>query len=326
MRKLLFVIVACATSILAYLVIFGFAVSRPLVVDQIGGYMERKMAYAARTGHPKIFIVAGSNARYSHSCAVFEEVFDRPCVNMGISAEVGLDWTFQKTEQQLRSGDVVYLPIEYDLYSRPRVKFLTGMDAAYRFRHDKHSLLQRGPEGMLRAAFMFSLPTFIQSVGEMGLQAHGTQRRNTINTLDKEGDETGNTAASAKSYVAIVRADPQEFPGGEYNLSAEHLFDNPNGSQAAIVAFLEWCRGHGVTAIGGLPTMFNDKPIPPVALTEIKRFYAQHGALFIALPNRSQYPRSDFYDSGYHLQAAYQISHSQSLASLLRPLLPVGAK
>ena len=92
---------------------------------------------------------------------------------MGIAGDVALDWTLDKARRELAPGDLVYMPIEYELYSRPRARLQTGMDAAYRFRHDKASLAARGPEGIVRAAFMFSLPTLVQSLGEMGLAERG---------------------------------------------------------------------------------------------------------------------------------------------------------
>ncbi len=211
---------------------------------------------------------------------------------------------------------MVYLPIEYDLYSRSRVRMMTGMDAAYRFRHDKASLAARGPEGMIRGAFMFSLTTLLQSAGEMGLNAAGVRRRFNLDTMDPQGDETGHDGRKAARYLEVVRDAAQEKP------DANHLLDNPDGTQAALGKFLDWCRDHGVVAAGGLPTVFDDQPIPDAAIIRLKNFYAAHGAGFVTLANRSQYPRSDFYDSGYHLRESAQRRHSAALAAALRPLLP----
>jgi hypothetical protein len=320
MKYSLPLLAACALSVLAYLLLFGFAVSRPLVVDQISQFMTRKLAYADSTGHPKIFVVAGSNARFSHNCAVLELELRRPCVNMGIAADVALDWTLDITHTRLAAGDIVYLPIEYDLYSHSRVRMMTGMDAAYRFRHDKASLASRGPEGLARAAFMFSLPTLLQSAGEMTLKAAGVRRRFNADTLDRQGDETGNNDDKAFAYRQVVANAPQELP------DPAHLLDNPGGTQNALAGFLDWCRDHGVTAVGGLPTTFNDRPVPDAAIIRLKNFYAAHGAAFVTLPNRSQYPRSDFYDSGYHLRESAQRRHSAALAAILRPLVGPGPR
>jgi hypothetical protein len=316
MRTFFTLCAACLISLLGYLVLFGFVVSRPMVVDQLGEFMAWKQAYAAATPHPKLFVVAGSNARMSHSCAVLEEMLHRPCINMGITAEAGLDWTLNETKKDLAAGDLVYLPIEYDLYSISRLRLYTMMDAAYRFRHEKRSLADRGLEGAVRAAFMFDLSVLVKSVGETALNAAGVRRRFNLSTLNKQGDETGHDGSKAIAYVSVIKNAREELP------KSAHLLDNPDGSQAALAGFLDWCRAHKVTAVGGLPTIFNDQPVPDTLVEKLKAFYASHGAQFIALPNRSQYPRASFYDTGYHLRQSAQIAHTRLLAPYLKPLLP----
>ena len=317
MRAFLQLLAACAISVLLYLAVFGLVVSRPMVVDQAQHILEKKLAYGrASSSHPKILIVANSNARFSHSCAVVEHVLHRSCVNLGVSGDVAMDWTLDAARAILLPGDVVYMPIEYDIYSRPRLQMLTGMDAAYRFRHDKTSLAERGPEGVVRAAFMFGLPTLVQSVGEMSLQGAGVQRRFGLDTLNLQGDETGHDGAKALLYRDVVRTEPENLPDNAT------LFDNPDGGQAAIAVFLDWCRDHHVLAVGGLPTVFDDIPIPDAPIASLTAFYARHGGKFLVLRNRSQYPRSAFYDSNYHLRASWQERHSALLARGLAPLLP----
>lgn len=315
MRALVDLLAACILSIILYVLVFGYVVSRPMVVDQSQALLNKKISYARATPHPKIFIVAGSNARFSHSCAVLEMRLQRPCVNMGVAQDIALDWMLDNTRKQLAAGDLVYLPIEYDVYLQTRVQLETGMDAAYRFRHDKASLTSRGPEGIARAAFMFDLPTFIQSIGEMALQAAGVHRRFGLETLDRQGDEIDHDGKAALPYVNVIRHTPQEVSDVGPLLSAT------DGAPAALGSFLDWCRGHGVTAIGGLPTIFNDVPVSPKTISELRNFYSRHGAAFIVLPNRSQYPRADFYDTGYHLRQSAQTYHSGLLAKALRPFL-----
>lgn len=314
MKYFLSLLAACAVSILVYLLVFGFLVSRPLVIDQVNDFMAKKLAYADATEHPKIFVVAGSNARFSHSCAVLEAELHRPCINMGIAADVSLDWTLDNVQPRLAAGDLVYMPIEYGAYSRSKAQMMTSMDAAYRFRHDKESLAKRGPEGALRAAFMFSLPTLVQSVGEMGLKSLGVRRRFDLDTLDRQGDETGHDGEKATPYLSVIRDAPGELPDAT-------LLDNPNGAQAAIARFLDFCREHGVTVAGGLPTVFNEKPVPDSAIANLTNLFSRHGAAFVVMTNRSQYPRTDFYDTGYHLRQTAQKRHSRMLANALRPLL-----
>jgi hypothetical protein len=316
MKYLLSLLAACAISIFAYLILFGFVVSRPMVVDQISDFMAKKQAYANATMHPKLFIVAGSNARFSHSCAIFEEVLRRPCVNMGISGDIGIDWTLDVTRKNLQRGDLVYMPLEFDFYSRSRSQMITGMDAAYRFRHDKSSLIRQGADRLTHAAFMFSLPILVQSLGEMALSAANIHRRFGLDTMNVQGDEIGHDGEQALSFVGALKHAPQ------ISADPSTLFGDSDGAQATIAQFLDWCHSHGVVAVGGLPTIFSDQPISDAVIKELQRFYTLHGAQFIVAPGKSQYPRSDFYDAGYHLRQSAQLRHSIIIAELLKPLLP----
>jgi hypothetical protein len=99
-----------------------------------------------------------------------------------------------------------------------------------------------------------------------------------------------------------------------------HLMDNPDGSQGFIAAFLDWCRDNGVVALGGLPTVFNDRPVDASVVGQLSNFYARHGAQLMVLGNLSQYPRDDFYDADSHLRQSAQLRHSRLVAIALAKL------
>src|SRR6185503_9333533 len=129
MRRLFQLLLICCASLAGYGLLFGFVVSRPLVVDEVAEILRVKLAYASEAASPKIVIIAGSNARVSHSCAVIGERLQRPCASLGLTAEVGLDWVLDASRAHLRAGDIVYLPLELAAYSSTRAKMLTGFDA-----------------------------------------------------------------------------------------------------------------------------------------------------------------------------------------------------
>lgn len=315
MRKLLPLVAACCASVTLYFFLFGFVLDRPLVIDEVATLFDHKLAYARAAGGAKMFIIAGSNARFSHSCAVLESLLHRACVNAGIGRGIGLDWILDEFQSTMHKGDLVYLPLEYEEYGVARADMFTGADAAYRFRHDKLSLLSRGPEGILRAAFFFDVPEMINSLGEMSLYALNFHRRVGVSTEDPQGDEVGHNDVEAAAYEAAVRSMPYSLP------APADLFANPDGQQQVLGNFLDWCRVNGVVAVGGLPTMFDDVPVSDRIVGLLRAFYAAHGARFLQLPNRSQYPRRDFFDSQYHLRERTQIKHSQLIGDALIPLL-----
>lgn len=315
MRRLFLLLLACCASVAGYGLLFGSVVSRPLVVDEVAKMLRVKLAYASETASPKIFVIAGSNARFSHSCAVIEQRLQRPCVNLGISAEVGLDWVLDASRAHMRAGDIVYVPLELGAYSSTRSEMFTGFDAAYRWRHDKLSLLSRGPEGVVRAMFMFDLPTLVDSLVEMALAADGFRRRVGVATLNVQGDEIGHTevrAAEFEGFLAMQRYVPPD-PAG--------ILGNPDGAQATLATFLDWCRRNGIVAAGGLPTLFDDEMHSDALIETLQTFYARNGAEFIVLPNRSQYPRRSFFDTPMHLRQGAQMAHSELVADALRPFV-----
>ncbi len=71
-------------------------------------------------------------------------------------------------------------------------------------------------------------------------------------------------------------------------------------------------------AIGGLPTEFADRPMPPTTLAAIRTIYRTNGAAFLELANRSRYPRTAFFDTPDHLSEPWQIAHSVAVAEALR--------
>ena len=313
MRRLVRLLMACGISIAAYCVLFGFVVSRPLVIDEFGAMLRAKLAYGHAATWPKVVILAGSNARFSHSCAVIERRLQRPCVNFGIAGDIGLDWVLDAARSTMRAGDLVYLPLELTFYSNTRTRMLTGSDAAYRWRHDKASLWSRGPEGVVRAMFMFDLRGLIDSLAEMALSAGGFERRIGVATLNAQGDEIGHTDEQAKAYESFLKTVRYVPP------DPAHLLDNPNGVQSALASFLDWCRQNGVTVVGGLPTVFDDTRYSDSLVERLREFYARHDAAFVALPNRSQYPRLLFFDTPYHLRERAQLTHSEMVADALLP-------
>ena len=90
---------------------------------------------------------------------------------------------------------------------------------------------------------------------------------------------------------------------------------------ALVRDFLRWAATHQVQVIGGLPTGFADSPISEASLAAIQAVYRDGGAGFLELPNRSRYPRADFFDLPDHLNEPAQILHSWAVALALRQMI-----
>jgi hypothetical protein len=138
---------ACAASLLLYAGLFALVLDRRLDDGYLRALIEAKLARGRSIAAPKLVILAGSNALFSHRCETIEPIPALPCVNAGVAVGIGLDYLFARWDPLLRPGDVVYLPMEASQYARSRAATESGPDAAIMFRHDRATLLALGRGG-----------------------------------------------------------------------------------------------------------------------------------------------------------------------------------
>ncbi|MGL4541147.1 MAG: hypothetical protein ACRCUI_01390, partial [Polymorphobacter sp.] len=273
-------------------------------------------AILAATPGPRIIIFAGSNGRFSHSCAQITADTGIACVNLSNIGGVSLKFQLDDYIDLLQAGDLIYLPLEY----RSRAFFDpdgVGDEAPY--------LLYNAParmpglygwRGLPRAVFGSSPRTLVTGLGEMALHRAGVERRFGLATLNAQGDETGHDAAKAAAFRTATMALPQQtVDAGAY---ADRAYWGDLRRELARL------QARGVILVGGYPTTFDDSIVPANVAPFLTRLYADAGGCFIALPNRSLYPRDHFYDTAYHLTEAWQRAHSQALAPQLAAIFKAG--
>ncbi|MGA3397911.1 MAG: hypothetical protein ABSC95_01725 [Acetobacteraceae bacterium] len=310
------ILLACATSLLLYTVIFGAILDRPLSYGFLRDAIDARLARGATIAGPKLVILAGSNGPYSHRCATIEPLLRTPCVNAGVAVGIGLDYLFARWEPLLHPGDVVYLPMEEAQYVRDRAATALGPDAAIMLRHDRATLAELPPQRWVGALFVYDLRGALMALIETGLAAGGFHdpRAATVGESNDWGDHIGHTAALAAASASVLAAAEPFHP------SAAQI--RTGYGSALIARFAEWARAHGVRVIGGLPTGFADSPITDDAVAAIRAIYTTHGALFLELPNRSRYPREAFFDTAEHLNESWQVVHSVAVARGLVEVMP----
>ena len=306
---------ACVASVLLYATLFGCVLDRRLDEGFLRSLIEAKLARGAAAGTPKLVILAGSNALYSHRCATIEPILHLPCVNAGVAVGIGLDYLFARWREVLRPGDVLYLPMEIAQYTRGRLATATGPDAAIMFRHDRATLAGLGPARMVAALFAFDMRAAVVSVAEAALSAAGMSdpRGATGIEVNAWGDRTGHSVALAAATRGFILHLP---PSGTTATAITAGYGT-----SLIAAFVRDETARGVRVIGGLPTGFADDAPGPDVVAAIRRIYVGNGGAFLTLPNASRYPRTDFFDTADHLTEPCQIHHSIMLAGALATLL-----
>ncbi len=310
---------ACALSLLLYAAAFTLVLDRPLSLGSLRAQLDAKLARGAAITAPKLVIIAGSNGPYSHRCETIEPAIGMPCVNAGVAVGIGLDMIFARWQPALHPGDLVYLPLEQEQYVRTRATIRLGPDAAMMLRHDRATLLALPPDRWLAALFSADLRALVMSVLETALVATGfaDPRAEVTGGTNAWGDHVGHTQALAAGNAAVLLGATQRHqPPARIEAG---------GGTAEIVRFLAWAQDHRVRVVGGLPTGFDDVPIPPDTLATLRRLYETHGARFLVLPNHSRYPRHSFFDTPDHLHEAAQIAHSRAVARALLDQLAVTA-
>lgn len=308
LRQLLAILVL---SMLTYCFTFLFVLHKPLTVGSATQYFALKSDYLKRTaGSMRILVFAGSNGRFSHRCSVIEEQYQIPCVNLSMTAGSSLVWQFQHYAPDVSKGDLLYLPLEYKERDAEVEPGGVGEEAPYIVAYE-HSAMWHfyNLHQDVEALFSFDLPFAISALAETMMQRAGMQRRFSIATMDQEGDERDHTLEKARSYRDYV------FSMGKLPLDLTAYGQGANWNEEAQL--IQLAQARGALVVGGLPTIPLDTPVPASVVQYLTDFFHSHGACFIALPNRSQYPRDDFYDSQYHLAEPYQIMHTQALAPSL---------
>jgi hypothetical protein len=253
--------------------------------------------------------VAGSNGRYSHSCAVVSAELDRPCANMSVAATVGPDLMFQTVLAHTGPGDLVYVPLEYPTLAARSER--SDAAAPWLWRNDRARLLTLGPTRTMEAAFSYDLRFLIEALAEMALDRAGVTRRSNLTTLNANGDETANTPEAAAEYAEYIA----RFPWSPPDAPAR------NGpAERSLAAFTAQAQARGAKVVGGLPTTFADRPISAPTLSAVREIYRRSGAGFITVDGTSQYPREAFFDTPDHLQTPWQAEHSRRVARALKAM------
>lgn len=316
MGRLLILLVLSATL---YTGIFGFLVDRPLSLGILQLEIDRKKLRMSVIPTPKLVVLAGSNASYSHSCVIIGNMLGLPCENAGTAVGIGLDDIFAQFAPSLRRGDIVYMPMEIEQYVTTRAGNRSGADAGLLIRYDRQLLAELPIDRIGGSLFCCTLTDLIESIIEMPIVASGILNPAKILSTEynAEGDRIDTPLANADEELLhqAFRVEP--------NASTVK-----SGYGARIIAqFVANMSRRGVIVVGGLPTDFSSVPLTSETIAAIASIYTSNGGGFIILSNHSRYPVIDFFNSEDHLAQPCQYMHSifvaQELGKFLRrPVSP----
>ncbi len=165
MRNVFQLAASILIGLLSYVAVFTSIVHRPMTIDSLGVYLDRKSELLKSVPGRRILVLAGSNGRFSHSCEELERVTGIPGINLSINAEISLAYQFRRYLPLMHPGDVLYLPLEYRSRSFPKSDWV-GVESNFLiYKHVQEIFQLYSPAGALHSLFNFDIRYLISSIG-----------------------------------------------------------------------------------------------------------------------------------------------------------------
>jgi len=281
--------------------IFVFIYSAKYIPDDIVvrnsyEYLKIKTAFTNLNKKNKIIILSGSNAFYGFRANVFEEITGLPTINMAVQGGLGVSYMLYYIKPYLKKGDILILPLEYNvLLSNEMLNFLS-VQTAYAFGLGYFMSLPLFEK--IKYLRVFKKEYFLESVKRSFIRNRPYIDHNYAKCVNSHGDfvcnqSTNQTRQELKEVLQITKDVDDLF-------SASPTLP-PYDSLNSLAKFFPWAKENNITIIGTYPnsikTLIKDKG----QLKKIKTWYEQHHQIFIGEVSESLYSVDNMYDTSYHL-------------------------
>ena len=275
---------------------------------------QHKIAAANNALGSRVLVVAGSNAMFGIDSGQLETFWNRPVINLGVNAGLGLPYILDISRRVARVGDVILMPMEYALYlddgaaNAQIIDYVIARDPDYWHRLSYFRRLEFAlgmtPERWLQG--LQQLPDSAITSGVYG--AHH---------LDARGDQTHSSAAdrTAADQAAVSAA-----KSWHYGARAA----KEKGGWTSILAFAQWAQKEGVCVIA-VPTVlmhhdaYDQDPQEAAFYASVPERVASLGIPYVGLPRDFMYPAQWFFNTDHHLQDWARVQHTARLIKLLKP-------
>ncbi|MBC3920298.1 hypothetical protein H8L32_22730 [Undibacterium sp. CY18W] len=273
---------------------------------------QHKIHAAQQASGPRVLIVAGSNAMFGIDSGMLEQDWQRPVINLGVNAGLGLPYILDVSKRVARPGDIILMPMEYALYldegkaNAQVIDYVMGRDLDYWRSLDRTGQLKfaagLSAERLLNG--LRHLPDLPVTNGTYG--AHH---------LDARGDQTHTSPAErSPGDIAAVKA----AKAWNYGRRA----DTETGGWSSIADYALWAKNQQICLIA-VPTVllhhakYDTDPEDQVFYTQLPNRLKQLGLEFLGKPQDFMYPPGWFFDTDHHLQDWARSKHTARLIQLL---------
>jgi hypothetical protein len=292
----------CLVWVLLFYTVLGTPVSKSQWI--VDAYRIKDKAASAIAG-PKVVFVAGSNVMFGINSESLSAFWDKPVVNYGVHAGLGLAYILARSKQVLAPGDIAILPLEYEFfqeqndYTETLLVHMVSNDADYYYAlplHEKLRVMGKIPLRRLRHGLKSALQRKLQQQPDDVLSDQGADAY-TVANINAYGDQVNleqeNMDDRGRDRIARLKAVTLDHSGiSEY--AREILND-----------YLAWARANDVCLLV-MPSshVYFDEYRGPVYagfLRNIRHYFDESSVPYIGDPYNYMYEKSYYFDRRYHL-------------------------
>ncbi len=285
----------------------------PLMESRYMSAVRDKYSLLLHQESPRVVFLGGSSVAFgTDSEAILQATGLRP-VNMALHAQLGIRFMLEQVKPGLRTGDVVILSFEYELFG-PRADHGILAEAIFYRPADLRCLgfsearliLDSGLRMFCRAASSY----YRGLRGDR--RARGPYSRDSFNAF---GDVV---AHRMMPRPEIPPAEPAEAREAEARSSV-----SMRESIRALDDFLEFCRQRGIRVAYFFPAISRARPASAASVSELARGLedALPGLTFLNQPAEMIYSEELFFDTTYHLHGDGITKRTELLVARMREWL-----
>ena len=285
---------------------------------------KKKREISKRITERKIVLVAGSNVMYGINSRMMEKAFGLPVLNDAVNAGIDLPCILQISKEVINPGDIVILPLEFDMYTYQGKPGVQHVDY----------VLSRKPACFWKHHLKEQLYLFWHIPFERIIEGYFDNRHTPVakgaygaHHIDDHGDQT-HSAASQRYKGAYQDVLDRYVTKPPYRYGKE--FDRNAPGWKYIEEFVSWCKARQVTTIFMPATLlphksYYDDPKERWYFTHIGEEIEKRGWMYVGKPYDYMYDTEYYYNTDFHLtdegRTLRTLQLIKDLNSTLMPLL-----
>jgi len=273
-----------------------------------------KFSRANSLNIPKLVVVSGSNADSGISCKMIQEETGVVCANGAGNVALGTDYILSIARSLIKPGDIVILPLEYELYVDLK---LNDQLIDYVFARDPKYFKSADLMTQIRLISGISFERLILGIISKTKIIKSKTVGESYKFINEYGDRINIREAdmTEKELKLITEAKPIIISG--YVKSSHNMI--------RISKFVDWCHKNNIKVIATWPNTISFEVYKESRYQEffqsIEDFYKNLSVPLLGKPIDFMYDKSMFYDSVYHLNDRGVSHRTRQLIDLLRPYI-----